>query len=647
MTKDSLIAWQQANQQQLLVELEFVRQSLLKVLNNEQRLSHVINLDHKNNKFVTLFDQLCIQCELTEFERFLLLLCLGYELDASFAHLCAELHGDAHYAFPTLSLIYKVFPEIHLDALAINSSLIYWQLIEVERSAPLALSRLRISERILHFLLGSNRVDRNLLPYIKPVSETAVSIASQQAIAEQLVLMLKSQQFNSSMIIQLVGEESSSHEFIVKTVCQLLEWRLITIDLLALPTDIRELEPIIRLFEREALLNWGAYLLIAGENSVEHVQQQFAINYFCERLIGVCFISGFVPKVTRAITKINVPRPSLEEQKLLWKHIINNIDESALEKIVMQFNLSVSQFQAINFEYSQQLKTKQQEQPNKILWDICRQQLALPLQGLADIIQPRANWQQLVLPEAQLMYLHELVIQLKQRHRVYQEWGFADKYTTGLGIGALFAGPSGTGKTFAAEIIAHELGLDLYRIDLSTLVSKYIGETEKNLKKIFTIAENSGAILLFDEADAIFGKRSEVKDSHDRYANLEVSYLLQKMEAYRGLVILTTNLKSAIDSAFLRRLRFIIQFPFPNLQQRAEIWRKIFPQKVPQANLDVQKLARLNLSGGNIRNIAMNAAFLAANDHKPVQMRHLLRAAHIEHAKLEVPLTELEVGDWV
>src|SRR5262249_37427426 len=183
--------------------------------------------------------------------------------------------------------------------------------------------------------------------------------------------------------------------------------------------------------------------------------------------------------------------------------------------------------------------------------------------------------------------------------------------------------------------------------DLASVVSKYIGETEKNLRRVFDAAEESGAILLFDEADALFGKRSEVKDSHDRYANIEVSYLLQRMEAYRGLAILTTNMKQALDPAFLRRIRFLVQFPFPDVAQRAEIWRRIFPISTPTDGLDPTKLSRLNVAGGNIRNIALQAAFHAAEVGAPVRMTHLREAAKSEYAKLERPLTEAEIGGWI
>jgi SpoVK/Ycf46/Vps4 family AAA+-type ATPase len=233
-------------------------------------------------------------------------------------------------------------------------------------------------------------------------------------------------------------------------------------------------------------------------------------------------------------------------------------------------------------------------------------------------------------------------VHVRQRAVVHDRWGFAARHPRGLGLTVLFAGVSGTGKTMAAEILAAELDLDLYQVDLATVVSKYIGETEKNLRAIFEGAGQSGAILLFDEADALFGKRSEVRDSHDRYANLEISFLLQQMESYRGVAILTTNMQHAIDPAFLRRIRFIVQFPFPDTAARARIWRGIFPPATPVTGLEYDKLAQLNVAGGTIRNIAANAAFRAADDAAPVGPGHNLAAARTEYAKLEKPLTAAE-----
>jgi len=270
------------------------------------------------------------------------------------------------------------------------------------------------------------------------------------------------------------------------------------------------------------------------------------------------------------------------------------------------------------------------------------------LERLAQRIDAKATWDAIVLPQEERALLRQIARQVRQRGRVYEDWGFRQTMNRGLGISALFAGESGTGKTMAAEVIANDLRLHLYRIDLSAVVNKYIGETEKNLRRVFDAAEDSSAILFFDEADALFGKRSEVKDSHDRYANLEISYLLQRIEAYRGLAILTTNMKASLDHAFLRRLRFLVGFPFPAAGEREEIWRRAFPPQTPlHPKLDWTALARLAVSGGNIANIAVDAAFRAAHDDAPVSMAHLLGAARAECLKVEKQLSEHETRGWV
>jgi SpoVK/Ycf46/Vps4 family AAA+-type ATPase len=280
------------------------------------------------------------------------------------------------------------------------------------------------------------------------------------------------------------------------------------------------------------------------------------------------------------------------------------------------------------------------------LWNACRSFSRPRLEALAERIVPGAQWDDLVLPKLQKETLRRLAAQARHRMTVYETWGFAAKGRRGLGLSALFAGPSGTGKTLAAEVVAGDLNLDLYRIDLSSVVSKYIGETEKNLKQLFDAAEAGGVLLLFDEADALFGKRAEVKDSHDRYANIEVSYLLQRMESFQGLAILTTNLKSSLDRAFQRRLRFTVDFPFPDEVQRKAIWARVFPPQTPTDCLQSDLLARLNMTGGNIRNIALNAAFLAAESGGAVDMARLLQAARMEAIKVERPLSSIEVRGW-
>jgi SpoVK/Ycf46/Vps4 family AAA+-type ATPase len=247
-----------------------------------------------------------------------------------------------------------------------------------------------------------------------------------------------------------------------------------------------------------------------------------------------------------------------------------------------------------------------------------------------------------------MQQLREICNHVKHRARVYDEWGFDRKLSLGKGLNALFAGPSGTGKTMAAEIMANELGLDLYKIDLSTVVSKYIGETEKNLSRIFAEAETSNAILFFDEADALFGKRSEVRDSHDRYANIEISYLLQRMEEYEGITILATNLRKNMDEAFVRRMQFAVEFPLPNENDRRRIWEGIWPDDTPRSpNLDLASMARrFELPGGNIRNIALAAAFMAANDGRVVNMTHLIHATRREYQKMGKVIAEREFGQY-
>jgi SpoVK/Ycf46/Vps4 family AAA+-type ATPase len=354
---------------------------------------------------------------------------------------------------------------------------------------------------------------------------------------------------------------------------------------------------------------------------------------------GVRLVSTREPIRSHAepILRVDFPPLGADEQLSAWhESLADGAPPDELGAVVQQFRLGVGGIEAAAL----------QVRAGASVWDASRAQARPRLDDLAQRIEPAARWNDLVLPEPQLETLREIPVHVRRRTTVYEEWGFAAKGARGLGISALFAGPSGTGKTMAAEVLASDLRLDLYRIDLSAVVSKYIGETEKNLRRVFDAAEEGGAILLFDEADALFGKRSEVKDSHDRYANIEVSYLLQRMEAYRGLAILTTNQKGALDPSFLRRIRFVVQFPFPDAAQRTEIWRRVFPVDTPTEGLDHAQLARLNVAGGNIRNIALRAAFLAADAGEPVRMKHVLGAARGEYAKLEKPLSDTEIGGW-
>jgi hypothetical protein len=458
-------------------------------------------------------------------------------------------------------------------------------------------------------------------------------------------------------VVQLCGGEALSQREIAAAACALLNHRLFLISASALPVRSHELESLLHGWERETWLSNSALFLDCQLVEQTDSLRESQIARVIEATRGLLIVASREKRrcAQRLLTSFQVEKPLREEQQAIWEAALGGQAaplNDQINRLTSYFHLNADAIQTICLTTRSRLAATAGEEtpsPEKLgaaLWETCRVQATPELDNLARRIPPAATWQKLVLADAQQTILRDIAMHVRHRTQVYEDWGFGGLGTRGLGISALFAGASGVGKTMAAEVLANELHLELYHIDLSAVISKYIGETEKNLRLIFDAAEGSGVILLFDEADALFGKRSEVKSSHDRYANIEVSYLLQRMEAYRGLTILTTNMKETLDTAFLRRIRFIVQFPFPDVEQRAEIWRGIFPGQAPTEKLDIEKLARLNVTGGNIRNIALQAAFLAANGAEPIQMRHILHAARQEYHKLEKPLTLAETRDW-
>ncbi len=661
-------SWYKTNQECLLGAIAQVRQQLEAKLNPTQSASplSILASDSALAQLSDLF-------RLSPFEQAILLLCAGMELDSTFAQLCASIHGDAQRPFPTFSLALSALAEPYWHALSPSAPLRYWQLIELGAGKTLTSSPLRIDERILHFLIGVPGLDERLASLVKPVAADTPLVPSHQAIAQQAVALWQTKLRQGNVpLIQLCGGDAPAKEVIAAAACTQLGLNLYTLSAAVLPTNGADLYTLQRLWQREALLSHSALLIVADETPSSEASQpegsgssaRSTIARLIEHISTPVLLSTAERQAQhRPFVTLEVKPPRPEEQTLLWQQSLKHRAQvnGQIEAIVSQFNLSPLTIQTICTEADAQLENgmsrgaepdlqmsgQTSTTASTLLWDLCRAHARPRMDDLAQRIESNARWDDLVLPEPQKQMLRDIAAHVQHRAQVYERWGFANKGDRGLGITALFAGASGTGKTMAADVLAQELRLDLYRIDLSQMVSKYIGETEKNLRRVFDAAEAGGVILLFDEADALFGKRSEVKDSHDRYANMEVSYLLQRMEAYRGLAILTTNLKEAIDIAFLRRLRFVVKFPFPDAAQRAEIWRHVFPQQAPTKGLDYTKLARLSVAGGNIRNIALNAAFIAAAEQQPVQMKHILAAAHSEYIKLERTLTEVEIKGWV
>lgn len=534
-------------------------------------------------------ESLCMMFGLTSFERQLLLLCAGVELDASFAATCADLQGDPRHAYATFSLALSRFPEPHWSVLYPSRPLQHWHLIEIANGNSMTRTPLQISERILHYLTGGQDLDTRLASLVELASIPSELVPSHQALAERLATNWANASANDRLpTVQLCGNDSENQIAIAARACARLGLSMYVMSAQVLPSTPQDLEVLMRLWEREAALSQSALLLDCRSLS----EFNYAIDHFTKSLNSGLIVAQHDRKHfdNRPFITLEVHSPTTEEQQQLWYRVLSplNVDlNGTISALVSQSNFSSPTIRAICTETQTQLESEPQSQIASMLWHNCQTRSRPRLEDLAQRIQPAATWQELVLPGSQKQLLHEIAMHVRQRMTVYETWGFAAKGARGLGISALFSGLSGTGKTMAAEVLANELHLDLYRIDLSAVVSKYIGETEKNLRRVFDAAELGGAILLFDEADALFGKRSDVKDSHDRYANIEVSYLLQRMEAYRGLAILTTNLKNAIDAAFLRRIRFIVQFPFPDVAQRAEIWQHIFPTATPTQNLDV------------------------------------------------------------
>ena len=595
-------------------------------------------------------DKVCAAFGLSGFERQILLLCAGMELDGTLPPLCAEASGNPQRDYPTFGLALAALNEPHWSALLPSSPLRRWRLIEVGAGETLTASPLRIDERVLHFLVGVSHLDPRLTPLIELVSPPDELPWSQGAAAERLARNWAEVEPGATPpLVLLGGSDWAARRAIAAAACALVGMRLHSLRAADLPAPCADLELISRLWEREAMLTSSALLIEVDETPGPGEPK--GLVSLIERTGGIVLLSGREQcrDVQRPVVRIEVSRPSASEQRQCWRESLGPMGETLngqLDLVAAHFHLGWDSIRAAAGKVRERVSSGDDRPLDAILWDECRAVSRSPLADLAQRIEPAATWDDIVLPPQSLAVLRSVAAHVRQRAVVYEKWGFERQGQRGLGISALFCGASGTGKTMAAEVLANELRLDLFRIDLSAIVNKYIGETEKNLRRVFDAAEDSGAILLFDEADALFGKRSEVKDAHDRYANIEVSYLLQRIEAYRGLAILTSNMKQSIDGAFLRRIRFVVQFPFPDAAQRMEIWRRIFPAGTPTDGLVLEQLARLNLSGGNIRNLALGAAFLAADAGQPVGMRHLLMAAQTEYAKLEKPLSEAEIGGW-
>ncbi|MEU6082234.1 ATP-binding protein [Streptomyces sp. NPDC047108] len=590
---------------------------------------------------------------LTPFERDVVLLAAATELDPTTASRCAAASGDPERAYPTFSLALAALAEPHWSALTPVGPLRRWRLLELDDETRLTATRLRLDERILHFLLGSPYLDVRLHGLLRRTPVPDGLPASYDRAADRIAAGWAEPVPDAPLRVELVGGDLRTRADIAASAAHRTGLGLYAMSGQDVPSDPAERDGLARLWQREAILLPAALLLETGDLDRE---QATATDAFLASAAVPLVVAGTDPRPSEQARgeRVTVPSLGTEEQLGLWADAFTGVPGMSREHLgglVAQFQLPPHVIRSAATAVRRALPEDNDGEGGAdaaaLAWHAGLAEARIGLDELGRRVEPEAGWNDLVLAERQLRILREIVAHVRRRATVHQEWGFAGTLRRGLGVTALFAGGSGTGKTLAAEVMARELGLDLFVIDLSQVVSKYIGETEKNLRKVFDAAERGGALLLFDEADALFGKRSEVKDSHDRYANLEVSYLLMRMEAYRGLAILTTNMKKALDSAFMRRIRFVVDFPFPGESERAEIWRRVLPEQAPMKDIDPRLLARLTVAGGSIRNIALAGAFLAAEEGDRLQMRHMLAAARTEYLKLERSLTPSEVHGWV
>jgi hypothetical protein len=574
---------------------------------------------------------------LDAFERDVLLLAAGCELDSSFAAAVARAYGDPAQRLPNVALALARLDGAAWEAFAPDRPLRRCALIELLPANSLGGAAYRVAERVLHALLGIATIDEALRAFVVPLASDGLLAPAHEALAASLAASWSADAAQWPLLM-LAGNDAEAKRTIAAHVARDAGLKAWTMSAALVPDAAADRDWLARLWERECALG-GAALVLTFDDDLDPSRRR-AVLAWLERMraAAIVCIRDRVPIPGRAVRAVVVERPARHEQRDLWQRALGRraiAFNGQLDRVVDQFSLDASTIARVGASV----------EDADALWDEVRSEARPALDELAQRLPGRADWNDLVLPPAQLDALREIAMQVRHQARVYDAWGFG-RATRGLGVTALFSGPSGVGKTLAAEVLAHELQLDIYCVDLSQVVSKYIGETEKNLRRVFDAAECGGVVLLFDEADALFGKRTEVHDSHDRYANIEVSYLLQRMESYRGLAILTTNFKGAIDQAFLRRLRFVVSFPFPDARERAKIWQAVFPPQTPREGLDFTRLAQLNIPGGNIAGIALHASFIAAEHGRPVTMSHVLRAARSEYAKLDRTLTETEIAGW-
>jgi len=602
--------------------------------------------------------------ELDTFEREALLVCLAPDVDLRYERLYAYLQDDVSRRRPTVDLVLRLLGlpgrESGADernALGPAGRLMRRGLLippsDEPAQASLLARPLRIEERIVDYLVGSDRLDVRLEPFgqLFSAEDAAVNWSLPDDLRAGIVRLLsESGETPRGRLLYLCGPASAAKRGTARAAAAQAGRPLLLVDAQAvLAAHAERAGALLAASVREALLQ-GAVLALDGFDAllVEEPVANLALGTLRRALAdsgGTVLLLGelrWEPSAwlpARAGLRLDLSPLAAGDRVRLWRSQVDGqLPADAVTELASRYRLVEDDaIHAVTAEARSRAELRGAADVELADVHAAARTIATPpLEGLARHIEPRYGWEDIVLPADGMAQLLEMCARARHQMTVLEQWGYGRKHARRRGTTALFAGPPGTGKTMAAEIVAGSLGLDLYRIDLSAVVSKYIGETEKNLERIFRAADQGDAVLLFDEADAIFGKRSEVRDARDRYANVEVAYLLQRLEVYEGLAVLTTNLRGNIDEAFVRRLDCVLEFPLPEEAERLQIWERAVPREAPvDDDVDLPFLARkFKLAGGHIRNIALTAAFLAAEDRASISMKHFARATRREYQKL-------------
>lgn len=619
---------------------------------------------------------------LSPFEELCVLICLAPELHSKYEKLYAYLQDDVTRKKPSIGLILRLLcrtPEENLTArLSFNyeAPLIWYSLLQFSNSSPgesspLISRPLKLDDRIVNFLLGSGSIDARLesiIRFFNPGENLKDHLLAGQTSDRLLNFVQKhfggvNDSFSQNLVFYLHGLYGAGKHTLAGLICSKTGFPLLIADTEKMLESSLPFDKIVRILGRETLLQQAALCLENFDSLFKDAEKNNlkieCISEMCQVFSRLTFLLGSQPWIpvssfyNNTFISLELPFSDDEFNRNAWKSSLkkhSTAGELDVEGLAGKFTFTPGQIRDA-FNMARNLAYWNSGDPaitEGHLYTACRSQSNNKLNELAFKIYSKYTWEDIFLPADQIDLLREICKQVKHRHTVFNEWGFNRKLSRGKGISVLFYGAPGTGKTMAAEVLANELDLDLYKIDLAQIVSKYVGETEKNLKNVFAEAKFSNSILLFDEADALFGKRSEVKDAHDRYANIEVAYLLQKMEEYDGIAILATNMRANLDEAFIRRLQFAVEFPFPNEEFREKIWVGMFPAEAPKGgDIDVPFLARnFKITGGNIKNIVLTAAFFAAENCRVISMEHLIRATRRELQKIGKLFAKEDFGQY-